>query len=217
MDLADPGDKGKAASLEVQKDYWVDVRENHRQELLIHFESDEYQEFKLNFSCFLATPKVNMGTDVKIHLIGYIRAAIENKMKVVQSLENVVYCPSFEKLHTLRIAFKELRYTLEFFQGILGNVIEHCIVLLKNIQDYLGDINDARIALEKMKEFRGANAIMFENAGDETTPLLVDLDKLIADKSYVASTIIGAFPEIWEEFAGEAFKKHMEKAMSVVI
>ncbi|MCJ7700809.1 MAG: hypothetical protein MUO62_04430 [Anaerolineales bacterium] len=68
-----------------------------------------------------------------------------------------------------------------------------------------------------MKKFRGPNASSLKNAGDETTPFLVDLEKIIADKSYMASTLTCAFPEIWEDFAGEAFKPHLEKTLSAVI
>lgn len=50
-------------------------------------------------------------------------------------------------MHQLRIAFKQLRYTLDFFTPVLGNEILSLTDGLNGIQDHLGDMNDAVIML----------------------------------------------------------------------
>jgi len=46
------------------------------------------------------------------------------------------------KLHTLRLATKKLRYTLELFRGCCGDEFEEALEKLRNIQQVLGDLND---------------------------------------------------------------------------
>ncbi|HEU5432540.1 MAG TPA: CHAD domain-containing protein [Thermomicrobiales bacterium] len=54
-----------------------------------------------------------------------------------------------ERLHDLRIAAKRLRYTLELFPSVAGELGERQMERLKVIQDQLGELrdHDARIAL----------------------------------------------------------------------
>ena len=53
---------------------------------------------------------------------------------------------SVERLHRLRIAAKGLRYTLEFFESVLGKEVEPLIKDFKVLQDHLGDLHDAAVA-----------------------------------------------------------------------
>jgi hypothetical protein len=54
-----------------------------------------------------------------------------------------------EELHDLRIAAKRLRYTLELFRAVFGEIGERTIERVKAIQEELGNLHDAdvRIAL----------------------------------------------------------------------
>jgi CHAD domain-containing protein len=52
--------------------------------------------------------------------------------------------------HALRIECKELRYTLEFFEPVLGPSVTDVIETLKRALIHLGDLNDARIHLEML-------------------------------------------------------------------
>jgi hypothetical protein len=54
-----------------------------------------------------------------------------------------------ERLHDLRIAAKRLRYTLELFPSVFGDVGKRQIERLRSLQDQLGELrdHDARIAL----------------------------------------------------------------------
>jgi CHAD domain-containing protein len=50
------------------------------------------------------------------------------------------------ELHSLRIAFKELRYTCEFFAPLFGGGMKEVIRSLVKFQDCLGRHQDARVA-----------------------------------------------------------------------
>ncbi len=56
------------------------------------------------------------------------------------------------QFHQLRIQFKELRYTLTFFQELLDGRGRHFIEASSRVQDHLGDLNDTVVALSLLKK-----------------------------------------------------------------
>jgi hypothetical protein len=48
-----------------------------------------------------------------------------------------------KELHRMRLAAKHLRYTLELFRPCYGSGLEARLSALKDLQDVLGDVNDA--------------------------------------------------------------------------
>lgn len=56
------------------------------------------------------------------------------------------------RLHQLRIQFKELRYTLTFFEDILGDRCGEFLELTRLMQVHLGDLNDASVAVRLLGE-----------------------------------------------------------------
>jgi len=50
--------------------------------------------------------------------------------------------PTPESLHKFRLASKRFRYTLELFQPCYGPGLEERLMMLRNIQNLLGEIND---------------------------------------------------------------------------
>lgn len=55
--------------------------------------------------------------------------------------------PGVEALHRTRIAAKRFRYTLEFFAGMLGPEADAVVAAMTALQDHLGLLNDASMAL----------------------------------------------------------------------
>jgi triphosphatase len=61
--------------------------------------------------------------------------------------------------HKLRIALKQLRYTIELLGSLFGNhAVKSYVKRLKPLQDALGDANDVKVAHMLVGELRGANA-----------------------------------------------------------
>lgn len=54
--------------------------------------------------------------------------------------------------HALRLEFKQFRYTLEAFREVLGESVKPVIAASKDIQDHLGDLNDAEVAQVYLKK-----------------------------------------------------------------
>ena len=59
---------------------------------------------------------------------------------------------SGEEFHELRKKGKRLRYTLEFLSGIYGEPIKAFVEPLKDLQDVLGDHQDAEVATSHLRE-----------------------------------------------------------------
>jgi CHAD domain-containing protein len=92
-----------------------------------------------------------------------------------------------EELHRMRLAAKRLRYVIELFRPCYGAGLQERVEALKNLQDSLGDVNDAvatrarfgrRLgkkvqtflhdrAAEKAKEFRKHWKETFDAEGQE--------------------------------------------------
>ena len=57
--------------------------------------------------------------------------------------------------HALRIDVKRLRYTLEFFRDILGPTAREAILAMEALQDFLGGLQDARVAAAHLRAVIG--------------------------------------------------------------
>lgn len=90
-----------------------------------------------------------------------------------------------KQFHQLRIQFKELRYTLSFFEEIIsaGGILE----ISKRIQETLGDLNDASVAIDLLKEmehlreetaiYAGYQRAELERLMGEFRPLYAEFDR----------------------------------------
>lgn len=61
-----------------------------------------------------------------------------------------------EQLHQFRLATKHFRYTLEAFRPIYGEPLESRLKELREVQQFLGDINDCRVAKQRFATHPGA-------------------------------------------------------------
>ncbi len=61
--------------------------------------------------------------------------------------QSALLAPSVTDLHEVRIAAKRARYTCEAFAPAFGDAVDETIARLKDIQDTLGEVHDADIAV----------------------------------------------------------------------
>ena len=126
---------------------------------------------------------------------------IYRRLAAVRAFEEHVATATVPELHQLRICFKELRYTLEFFAPVLGREIEAVLADLNKIQDHLGDLNDARVALTLLAETEGqaAGVRIYQAAQEMELAQLVD-----------------TFGPVWDTFNGVAWRDRVAAALSVL-
>jgi CHAD domain-containing protein len=66
---------------------------------------------------------------------------------------------TWEDMHSFRLRTKRFRYTLEIFADLYGPAMESRIELLKKVQTYLGDINDAIVTISLLDRVEETQAI----------------------------------------------------------
>ena len=126
---------------------------------------------------------------------------IYERLAAVRAFEDEIATASVAELHQLRISFKELRYTLEFFAPVLGGEIEGVLADLNGIQDHLGDLNDTRVALELLDETEG------QEAG-------VELYRMIQQAEMVR--LVDSFGAVWDTFNEASWRGQVAAALSVL-
>lgn len=106
-------------------------------------------------------------------------------------------------LHGLRIQTKELRYTLEFFQSLMGTSADNSIETVKELLIHLGDLNDARVHLRMLADTEGedySDAVRLYRGFKEA-----ELARLIEE-----------FKGLWRRFDNPEWRRHLAVATSIL-
>jgi CHAD domain-containing protein len=107
-----------------------------------------------------------------------------------------------DQLHTLRIHFKHFRYTLDLFTPVLGNEVLVLVGELNRIQTHLGDLQDARITLERLDEMQ---AEVGKSAG---------INLYRQEKEAEISQLVHTFGQIWSEFDTVQWRRKLSASMA---
>jgi CHAD domain-containing protein len=141
---------------------WQTEYQRAREELLALFDSAAYGRFKIAFEKFLRTPGAGAPTtDIQSEEPRTQRVRDELPIillrgwATVRAYDESVSVPAvpLARLHQLRIASKGLRYTLEFFTGVLTPDAQPLIEQIKQLQDHLGNLQDAVVACNHLRDF----------------------------------------------------------------
>jgi hypothetical protein len=120
------------------------------------------------------------------------------------------------QLHALRIEFKKFRYLLEYFKEILGDNAGQAITELKQVQDHLGELHDADVACQLVREFLKdweedqMGMPISERINPE--PIVTYLAYLHAERY----RLIISFPELWKKFSRPEFRQIIAQAISLL-
>lgn len=138
-------------------DEWVAKRATAHQALVAWLESGKYARFVAEFVQFCRTPGAGIvhfeprpgGEVVPFQVRHVTPTMLLSNFERVRSFETWFEqedAVPVETLHRLRIACKYLRYNLEFVANLLGPQAGEIIESLRNLQDDLGDLNDAAVS-----------------------------------------------------------------------
>jgi CHAD domain-containing protein len=72
------------------------------------------------------------------------------RLGAVRAFGDILPTATPAQFHQLRIQFKELRYTLTFFEDLLGETSGPIIEMTRLVQDHLGLLNDASVATARL-------------------------------------------------------------------
>ena len=207
--------------LEPLLDAWQQEQALGRDQMLAHLDSESYQQFKQDFNDFVSTPGAGArpvsGNNPEPDRVRHVAPVlIYTHLAAVRSYETIITNATIEQLHALRIEFKKLRYTLEFFREVLGAQAKEVIDDLKTLQDHLGDLNDANVACRILREFietweeRQMDLPLQERQNPEP---VVDY---LAAKHAERHNLMVTFPEAWAHFNRPEFLENIALAASVL-
>jgi CHAD domain-containing protein len=221
--IAEKGRKGKdQPGLERLFDAWAVEREAARRAMLAYLNGKDYARFKEKFNAFLSMPHAGSHPQGEIRTsavtTGLVRESVPvliyTRLGAVRAFDAILSEASIEQLHELRIAFKKLRYAVDFFRDVLGPESSAVISELKKIQDHLGDLNDADVAARLL------HARLAEWGSEQVSLPFDQQNNLDGVIRYLAALhaerrrLMQGFRVVWEEFHTGPFRRNLALAIS---
>lgn len=207
---------------------WEQAHRRARTELEAYLDGAAYARFKAALAelldqPFKEPPPSRSATKPVPHRLGHIAPEIiYRRLGEVRAYDEWLRGADvpLARYHQLRIAIKYLRYTLEFFREILGPEIAAPIEQLKALQDFLGDLQDAVVACNRLHNFWMWGTL----EAPKMPGMPVNFPPIIAPSValYHASCQqeiqerVKAFPALWEQFQTSEFARHIAKAISIL-
>lgn len=201
---------------------WKEQREAARVEMLAWMDSKEYLDFKRKFNLFLNTPGAgkretppSTPTPTKVRELAPV--LIYTRLAAVRAYAPYLDNAPVELLHALRIEFKKLRYTVEYFQEALGKRSREVIDLLKQMQDHLGDLNDAQVAAQILTQFIEEWENRQAALPDDQRQTIDEVHHYLAYRQDERRHLMETFQEEWQKrFWQPAFRHYLAQAISVL-
>ncbi len=207
--------EAERGGMEPLLDAWRARREQARAEMLTHLDSEAFTGFVEDFADFLATPFA--GAQQAEALVRHVAPRlIYERLEAVRRYETILDTAPIETYHALRIDFKRFRYTLEFFQEVLGPEAGAVIEEVKGMQDHLGDLNDAHVAGGILQEF-----VAHYERSQAGVPVAErrSIDRVIqymADRAAEQHRLLTTFPEAWARFNRAEVRRALASAVAVL-
>lgn len=207
--------------LDILLNTWRNERQSARLKMLSFLDSSEYGEFKQKFNIFLNTPGAGVqnktANQITPSLVCELAPVlIYTRFSEVRAFDSHLSDATIEQLHALRIEFKKLRYTIEYFREVLGKTAQDVIADIKKIQDHLGDLNDAQVATQILRDFIDQWEPRLYNMPIEERPNLEPLVQYLAARHAERHQLIISFPETWKTIKRSRFRRNLAQAVSIL-
>jgi CHAD domain-containing protein len=200
---------------------WHAERVAAREKMLAFLDSERYRKFKQDFSEFLQTEgagarPVSQGVPAPYQVRHVAPRLIYTRYETVRAYETVLEDAQIETLHALRIDCKYLRYTLEFLREVLGPEGAAVIEEVKAMQDHLGDLNDAEVAIGLLSEF-----LRDWDASQSAVPLsqrrsAEGVVTYMAARHAEKHRLLTTFPEAWARLNREEVRRWLALAVAAL-
>ncbi len=191
---------------------WKSEHKAARKALLAWLDSPTYQAFIADFDTFCRTPGAGVVeviwqagqplVPVQVrHVLPSVMTQQYAAMRAYEVLFEEMESVPEEALHALRIEGKRLRYCLEFTKHLLGEPGAALIANLRDIQDILGDLNDAVVSRGQLRAI--------EKQGEAVAAY-------IAEQQGIVDTLRSQFLEHFRRFVGSANRSTLAEAVALL-
>ncbi len=212
----------RQGSLDPLRAAWEAERERARKRMLAYLDSGRYYEFKRRFGAFLqirgagALPTLSDDGEPIPHLLRHVvPVAVYQRLAAVRAYDEWVTRPDvpLERLHQLRIAAKGLRYTVEYFLEVLAPEAKDFITEVKRLQDHLGDLQDAVVASNLLRDFLtwgtwGHSEAEREGISLPTEPIIAPgVAAYMTSRQTELQHLVETFPQAWTRIQNPQFNE----------
>ena len=205
---------------------WSAERDLQREHLVDYLDGERYRRFVEATSELLAGPLERLVPQVyggprPQRVSQVLPGILFQDMAVVWAFESQIDGPQtpLPIFHALRKACKGLRYTLEFFEGVLGPGAKPLIKTVKGMQDHLGDLQDAVVTCGVLRDFITWGE--WRHRGHtlpEPTELVVapGAARYMAARQEEMERLVLGFPEVWPTVAGVGFSRELATVIAEI-
>jgi len=198
--------------------FWQSEREAARGRMLAFLDGQAYADFKREFNVFVQSPgsavRPISDNPPEPRLVSEIAPVlIFTRMATVRAYGPFMQGAPIERYHALRIEFKKLRYTVEFFREVLGEEAKVAINQFKKIQDHLGDLNDAEVVSQILEHFLEGwlpeQASLPESERLDGTVIRAYEQSRLDEKD----ALLASFQGIWDAFNDSEFRHNLVRSL----
>ena len=127
--------------------------------------------------------------------------------------------PKDEALHRLRIRLKRVRYTVEFLSHGLPGDWRHYLKRLKQLQDLLGDLQDAVVASNLLRDFLtwgtwGHKGIKRHEPLPTVPVVAPGVAAYLTARQVELQHLLDTFPEAWAQVRSPEFRQLVAAALT---
>jgi len=189
------------ADLEPLLAEWQAQRQDARCAMLAYLDGKRYRKFVAGFGQFLSADlaAIEPGEAARLpvpRVRSAVPALIGNMHEDLIAHEPVADEQSLDALHELRIECKRFRYTLEFFRELLGPQTGKVIREVVAVQDHLGALVDARVAVRLLQDFLAQRTDRTDSSEREPR----GVRRYLAAKQGEMAARLRDFPGVWGNF-----------------
>jgi CHAD domain-containing protein len=205
---------------------WAGERDRQRDHMVLYLDGDRYRRFVERSLELLDGP---------VERLAPREPATPRPQRVAQVLPGVLYGDmgivwAFEgqigglgtplpQFHALRRACKGLRYTLEFFEDVLGSGARPLIKRVKGLQDHLGDLQDAVVTSGILRDYLTWGTWrhdQHELPGPIEIVVAAGAARYLAARQEEMERLILTFPDAWPMVAGPDFSKDLAATIATI-
>ena len=221
-------EKIDASKMSVFYEFVKADRKTHHAEAVKYLMSAKYTDFRKELEetfesgVYLGKPNINKkGDAAPIRICDVLPAILHEKAADITAYHEWLNGPYIytDKLHRLRIAAKNFRYTLDFFKDCLGEAAVSLIKEFKELQDILGNFHDAVVAVDVIESYlkriqTAGEEINSKSDQNRLLEILMTADTLRRYKSYreaEADTLLEAFRVKWTKMNRRFFTEKISE------
>lgn len=201
---------------------WDKRRTKARRALIAYLDSTAFATFVAQFHTFLTKPGKGARSlpepdDPTAYQVRHIAPRlIYEHYEQVRAYETVLDGASLATLHALRIDFKRLRYSLEFFTDVLGPEAGAVVKTIKGMQDHLGDLNDARDASAVLHAYIDRYNDKYSGVPVFMRPDLSGVIAYAAARDTHREALFATFPDAWAAFNRDNLRRDLALAVAAL-